>query len=208
MDYKNAKIYKILNDIDDDVYVGSTCQPLSQRIEKHRSSIKPTSRLYRKMIELGKEHFYIELIEETPCENIEQLKALEGRYIREISTLNQNVAGRTDKQYREDNRDIILENSRKYRENNKEEIAKRREGKKEWKAEYDKQYREKNKDKILEYKKQYYIDKQDNIVEYHKNYYQEKLRDKCIEKSHVNAVVMFQGHHYETILKQNGMKSI
>ena len=32
MDYKNGKIHKILNDINDDVYVGSVTQSLSKRI--------------------------------------------------------------------------------------------------------------------------------------------------------------------------------
>ena len=42
MDYKNAKIHKILNDIDEYVYIGSTCQPLSKRMSKHRQSYKAT----------------------------------------------------------------------------------------------------------------------------------------------------------------------
>ena len=38
MDYKNAKIYKVLNDVTDDVYVGSTCQTLSKRMAEHRKA--------------------------------------------------------------------------------------------------------------------------------------------------------------------------
>ena len=56
MDYKNGKIYKILNTITDDVYVGSTCQPLSKRMAKHRETIntrKGHTLLYTKMKELG-----------------------------------------------------------------------------------------------------------------------------------------------------------
>ena len=45
------------------------------------------------MKEIGVEHFYIELIKEAPCENIEQLRAIEGQYIRELGTLNQRVEG-------------------------------------------------------------------------------------------------------------------
>ena len=81
MDYKNGKIYKILNTIDDDCYVGSTCQPLSKRMAKHRESmhntVKKDRKLYAKMHELGVDNFYIELIEEFPCENIEQLRKRE-----------------------------------------------------------------------------------------------------------------------------------
>ena len=55
MDYSKAKVYKILNDIDEDVYVGATCQSLSQRMAGHRRSIRATNKkhykLYQKMIE-------------------------------------------------------------------------------------------------------------------------------------------------------------
>ena len=92
MDYKNGKIYKILNTIDDDCYVRSTCQPLSTRMAKHRmdmnSNVKKDRKLYIKMHELGIDKFYIELIEDCPCENKEQLRKKEGEYIRQLSTLN------------------------------------------------------------------------------------------------------------------------
>ena len=40
MEYSKGKIYKIYNDEDDDIYVGSTCCPLlSQRLAKHRRSM-------------------------------------------------------------------------------------------------------------------------------------------------------------------------
>ena len=40
MDYKSGKIYCIRNDINDEIYVGSTTQSLSQRMAKHRSDKK------------------------------------------------------------------------------------------------------------------------------------------------------------------------
>ena len=47
------------------------------------------------MNELGVENFYIELIEQFPCENKEQLLAKEGEYIRKMATLNHQTQGRT-----------------------------------------------------------------------------------------------------------------
>ena len=118
-DYKNAKIYKILNTIDDDVYVGSTCQPLSKRMAEHRGALSKKAcsnfKLYNKMKEIGKEHFYIELIEESPCDNVEQLRAREGHYIRQIATLNKLVAGRTKAEYEEYRHEAKKEYCRKYR---------------------------------------------------------------------------------------------
>ncbi len=103
MDYKNARIYQIRNNVDDDVYVGSTCQALSKRMDYHRRDLKHKngqSVFHQKMRELGVDCFYIELIEECPCENREQLRKREGHYIREIGTLNMKQAGRDLKQYK------------------------------------------------------------------------------------------------------------
>ena len=36
MDYKNDKIYQILNNNNSEVYVGSTTQPLCRRMYEHR----------------------------------------------------------------------------------------------------------------------------------------------------------------------------
>ena len=52
---------------------------------------------YSKVNEIGIENFYIELIEDWPCESVEQLRKREGYYIRMMATLNHNIAGRTDK---------------------------------------------------------------------------------------------------------------
>ena len=41
----------------------------------------------------------MELIEDHPCENIEQLRAREGHFIRQFGTLNAKIAGRTKKEY-------------------------------------------------------------------------------------------------------------
>ena len=46
-DYKNGKIYCIRNNIDDNIYVGSTTQPLSKRMALHRQS----ARIKKKCIE-------------------------------------------------------------------------------------------------------------------------------------------------------------
>ena len=42
-DYHKGKIYKILNTIDNEIYVGSTCELLSQRMARHRCSMKKTT---------------------------------------------------------------------------------------------------------------------------------------------------------------------
>ena len=60
-DFQNGKIYCVRNNITDDIYIGSTCQPLSKRMSFHRNSSRSESKqhymIYRKMNELGSDKF-------------------------------------------------------------------------------------------------------------------------------------------------------
>jgi group I intron endonuclease len=89
-DFQNAKIYKITNDYNNDVYIGSTCDTLIKRYIKHKSKMKTEcSKLYECMNKIGIERFRIELIENYPCEDKYQLLQRETHWIREMGTLNQ-----------------------------------------------------------------------------------------------------------------------
>ena len=59
----------------------------------------------KKMNALGVENFYIELVEECPCDNIEQLNRKEGEWIRKLGTLNSKVQGRTMAEYHKEVRE-------------------------------------------------------------------------------------------------------
>ena len=117
-DFGKGKIYKITNDYNDDVYVGSTCDLLTKRFSNHKNDSKNDKKqgrpIYKLMNEIGFERFRIELIEEYQCQDKYQLRQREGHFIRELGTLNQRIAGRTRQ---EDDR---KEYSKEYRENNKE----------------------------------------------------------------------------------------
>ena len=125
MKYQDGKIYKILNCKTTDIYVGATCQRLAKRMMNHRTKVKEgkDTALYNKMREIGIEHFYIELIENYPCENSEQLNKREGEWMREIATLNEKVAGRTNKEYKKDNKEKIREQEKEYYETRSETIC-------------------------------------------------------------------------------------
>ena len=67
-DYTKGKIYCVRNKINDDIFIGSTCQTLSQRMTQHRTECKnkqnQTRKLYVLMDEVDdKDLFYPELIE-------------------------------------------------------------------------------------------------------------------------------------------------
>ena len=129
MDYKNGKIYKILNTVNSDCYIGSTCQKLSQRLAKHRSVMNSQNKrnrmLYEAMREIGADNFYIELVKECPCENVEQLRAMEGEYIRTMGTLNHIIAGRDKYQWYEDSKEKVKEHIKQYRTENLDKIKQR-----------------------------------------------------------------------------------
>ena len=163
MDYKNGKIYGIFNAVNDEVYIGSTCSKLSQRMAKHRYHMKaPRScnyKIYQKMKELGCENFYIELICEYPCNSKEQLQAMEGQYIRRLGTLNERIAGRSQTEYKET-----------HKEENKERC---------------KTYREKHPEKVAESKKKCYEKKPEQYKEYRQEYRQ---RDEVVERRKLKVV--------------------
>ena len=184
VNYANGKIYKITNDVDDRKYYGSTVQSLSARMVRHRIEARCGSNriLYNHMREVGIEHFKIYLVKHFPCNSKEELLAEEGKYIRKLHggfrSLNKVIAGRTKKQYREDNKDKIKQSAKQYREANKEKIRKTKKQYREanknkekdrmkqyYEANKDKmkQYREANKDKKKQYQKQYYEAKKDKL---------------------------------------------
>ena len=143
MDYKNGKIYKITNCIDDEVYIGSTTQTLTQRWWEHKSRTKNNDKnhykIYQHMINLGIDKFSISLVENYPCTNKTELNCREGVLTRQLSTLHSRIEGRTDQEYYYDNKDKLLENKKLYFENNREHIS-----------DYKKEYYEKNKEKLIQ----------------------------------------------------------
>ena len=94
-DYNKAKIYTIRNKNDDKlIYVGSTCKKyLSDRMRNHRADSKknPNTLFYNLVKDWN--DWYIELYENFPCENKDELTKREGEVIRDIGTLNKKRAG-------------------------------------------------------------------------------------------------------------------
>ena len=56
-DFSKGKIYKITNDYNDDVYVGSTCDTLGRRFSSHKAKSKQVKsnsiKLYKLINEIG-----------------------------------------------------------------------------------------------------------------------------------------------------------
>jgi len=181
--YKRGKIYTIRCRYDDSlVYVGSTIDNLAKRMVRHRSDKKCS--LYQ-IVDGDWDNWYIELYEDFPCDNKEQLGKREGEVIREIATINRCIAGRDKKQYHQDNRDELLEKMKQYRQDNRDKLLEKakqyRQDNREKLLEQKKIYHQKNRDKLLQKMKEKYQDNRDNILEKYQN-----NRDEILEKKKEN----------------------
>jgi len=163
MDYKNGKIYRIVCNETGLCYIGSTTSTLVKRLSKHKSDFKAYLEGNKNYITSYKiienNNYDIILLEEFPCENKNQLYKRERFYIESIDCVNKIIPSRTQKEYREDNKEHLKEKTKQYNEKNKEEIK-----------EYKKEYYEKNKDKVAEIQHNWYLKNKEEIKEQHKEY--------------------------------------
>ena len=118
LDYKNGKIYQIVCNDTGEVYIGSTVTSLERRLSTHKA---PTSTCCSKQI-IDRNNYYIELLETYPCNNEFELNRKEGEYQRAIECINHNIAGRTYKEYYQNNKEVIIKQKHEYRQNNLEAI--------------------------------------------------------------------------------------
>ena len=161
--YQNTKIYKIWSPNTEQVYVGATVQTLSKRMTEHR---KPTSTTSSSKIIIDLGDAKIELIEEFPCNNKMESDKKEGEYIRKLDCVNKQIAGRTLKEYRFDNKEKRNDEAKVYYINNKVKVD-----------EYKKQYNKNNKELVAKRKQANYEKNKSQILEQAK-LYREKNKDK------------------------------
>ena len=147
--YHNGKIYKITDVAYTECYIGSTIQPLCNRMADHRSdykSYKNCRKVYCYSFMLfdkyGLENCKIELVELFPCQSKAELERREGYLMKHETCVNKFIAGRTQREYLEDNRERILGGFRQYNIQNKERIGERRK-----KHRLDNNYNEQRKEK-------------------------------------------------------------
>jgi len=169
VNYKNGKIYKIVNDVNDKFYIGSTAEKyLSNRMSSHR---KKDNKCMSKNIGVNLKECNIILIENYPCNDKQELRRREREYFDKYKKeckevfLNKNRPIRLEG---EDTKEKI-----KWVKNNKERNSKNR---KEWvknNGDKIKEYNEKNK----EYKKQHYEKNKEKNKKRMKEYY-EKNKEK------------------------------
>ncbi len=125
-DYSNGKIYKLVSNQTDKIYIGSTTMNLSWRKGGHKAD-------YKKHLK-GKGDFYtsfelmkyddvdIVLLEDFKCDNKDQLHARERKWIESMDCVNKVRPIITKKERKEYKKDYDV----KYREDNNDKINDKR----------------------------------------------------------------------------------
>jgi hypothetical protein len=84
VNYNEGKIYKIVNDVNDIIYIGSTTAKLAKRMTYYRTITNPKDKsFYNAMKEIGTEHFKIILVKNFPCNSKAELAAEEYKIMKE-----------------------------------------------------------------------------------------------------------------------------
>jgi hypothetical protein len=129
------KIYEIRCNETGEVYIGKTTRTLNDRLLEHKSHLRCCS---KQIIE--RDNYYIKEIDSTFDE--EESIRLERYYIETYDCVNFKVPGRTEKEWKEENKDEIRVKNKIWREENKNEIRVK-----------SKIWREENKNEISKKKK-------------------------------------------------------
>jgi hypothetical protein len=164
VNYQNGKVYKIINEKNEIVYIGSTSQKyLSYRYTGHHHN-KPNHKII--------------LIENYSCNSREELRKREQEIIEEHNDLTNKINAycseedikKRDKEYYQNNKEKIKEKNKKYYQNNKEKIKEKNKKYSENNKEKRKEYNENNSEKIKEYHKKYRENNSEKLKEYNKKY--------------------------------------
>jgi hypothetical protein len=149
--YANGKIYKLVSNKTNKIYIGSCCVPLRQRLYEHKKKFKSfvkngkSSTTSKELFKLD-DKIEIILIEDYPCQSKNELERRERFYIENMICVNKRLPARSrderveyEKRYQANHKDEIAENKKQYYSDHKEEIA---------------EYQADHKDEIAERKKQ------------------------------------------------------
>ena len=177
-DYQLGKIYKIVDNTSNNVYIGSTCKTLKLRLSGHTSHYK----LYVKgkfnyvtSFDIFKNDDYeILLVESFPCDYKDELLARERYWTNKIQCINKNK-----------NQGLLNELGE---------------------VEWNKQYRKNHQEQIHEKNKQYYVEHQKQIHEWHKQY--RKDHHEQIKEWKTTKCTCVCGGMYTLVNKSQHMKSI
>jgi hypothetical protein len=199
-DYANGKIYKIVCNIKGEQYIGGTIQKLSQRLTQHVSSSKKAKKNMKSKEIILRGDYQIVLIENYPCNNKEELERKEREHIESNICVNKYIPTRTDKEWRDTNKESLSIKSKEYRESHKEVIAIKQ-----------KKYRDTHKEVIALKLKEYYDANKEEIKSRANNYYDTnkevaKLRVNTYRIANNEAIKLKKKEYYNKNKKSIALK--
>ena len=165
VNYQLGKIYRIVCNTTGLTYYGSTCEKtLALRLSHHKNDYNHYLNGIKNFITsfeiLKNNNYEIILVENFPCNSKDELHSRERYWIESNECVNKYIPTRTNKEYKEQNKEHLQEYYKEYREQNKEQLQ-----------ENYKQWRKENKEEIGEKKKQYYNQNKETILEKAKQKY-------------------------------------
>ena len=190
--YANGKVYKICSYNSDDVYYGSTCLKLCQRLAKHVSDwrlFKLNKTYVRRVTSfsiLEQGNYYIELVETVPCASKEELQVREKYWIKNNNCVNYyknlcrtpNERKQHDATYYQNNKQAISAKTAIYRELNKDIIKIKK-----------KEYAEINAEKIKAHRSEYILC---DCGKYYTRLHRKRHIETNYHKENVNLVMFSQ----------------
>ena len=168
--------------------------------------------------EFGMDNCNIELVEYCKCDSKDELVRREGEIIKNSDCVNKQIAGRTKKEYQQDNREQILEQKREYgkkeytceicnitmRIDDKSKHLKTEKHKRHIKQQQDPSYdyKAEMEAKRKEYRQNYYRDNKEAINEKNKVYRdihkeQKRLQDKAYRENNAEKIRQQRQQHYQ-----------
>jgi hypothetical protein len=119
INYQNGYIYKLWSLQTGDIYIGSSTTDKRKRLSLHKSHYKRFLQGKKKYCSTSSNivkypDCKIEIIEKFPCNSKADLEKREGEIQRAIDCCNKNIAGRSIKEWYNDNRKKKLKNQKNY----------------------------------------------------------------------------------------------
>lgn len=197
VNYDKGKIYALTCNVTGERYIGSTCKDyLSQRLAGHRDQYKRWKEGNDNFVSsfniLERGDYEMVLLEDYPCKSKDQLHSRERFWIEQGECINIHIPTRTNREYREDNKEHLKEKAKEYYVENREEIRDRA-----------KQHYEVNKQVILEQQRRYYQANRDKILQKdkeHRGERKETLNERARQYHHKyrETILVKQKEYRET----------
>tara|TARA_R110002072_G_C7617770_1_gene505629 strand:+ start:100 stop:576 length:477 start_codon:yes stop_codon:yes gene_type:complete len=117
--YQNGKIYKLICNDENLIYIGSTTQLLHKRLYQHKNYYKNNKSITSSKL-FDKGNVKIVLIELYPCNSKMELFKRERHFIETLECVNKSIPTRNKNEWYIENKEIIKKRSKEWGEKNKE----------------------------------------------------------------------------------------